>query len=147
MLFRSVVTFQDGTNIYFARQLLNERLSTVRVPEGIEPPTMGPVTTGLGEVFHYLLTSKTRDLTDVRTIHDWTVKPIMRPTAGVAEVNSWGGFEKLYQILIDPYQLIKYDLSFQQVVDAVTSNNLNIGGGNINRNKTGEMLQIGRAHV
>lgn len=137
-----VVTFKDGTDIYFARQLINERLTTVQVPEGIERPQMGPVATGLGEVFHYLMSSKTKDLTDVRTIHDWEVKPGMRSTPGTAEINSWGGLEKQYQIRIDPVRLYKYDLSFHQVVNAVKENNLNVGGGNINRNKSGEMLLV-----
>jgi cobalt-zinc-cadmium resistance protein CzcA len=137
-----VVTFRDGTDIYFARQLVNERLSTVVVPEGIERPQMGPVSTGLGEVFHYILSSDTRDLTDLRTIHDWEVKPSLRPVPGTAEVNSWGGFEKQYQVRVNPDWLIRHRLSFNQVVDAVRDNNLNVGGGNINRRNTGEMLLV-----
>ncbi len=97
-----IATFRDGTDVYRARQQINERLSTVEVPEGIERPTMGPVATGLGEVFHYTLSSKTRDLTELRTLHDWVIKPKMRATSGVAEVNSWGGLEKQYQVQIDP---------------------------------------------
>ncbi|MBL9122866.1 MAG: efflux RND transporter permease subunit [Planctomycetaceae bacterium] len=137
-----VVTFKDGTDIYFARQLVNERLGQVQMPDGIERPQMGPVSTGLGEVFHYLVTSKTRDLTDVRTIHDWTIKPAMRPVPGTAEINSWGGMEKQYQVRIDPARLIRHDVTFDQVVQAVRNNNLNVGGGNINRNQTGEMLLV-----
>lgn len=72
-----IATFRDGTDVYRARQQINERLSTVEVPEGIERPTMGPVATGLGEVFHYTLSSKTRDLTELRTLHDWVIKPKM----------------------------------------------------------------------
>lgn len=137
-----VVTFRDGTDIYFARNLIAQRLAGVKMPEGIDPPEMGPISTGLGEVFHYLLTSRRKDLTEVRTIHDWVVKPAMRTTPGAAEINSWGGFEKQYQVRIDPVRLIKYDLSFDQVVDAVRQNNLNVGGGNINRDQAGEMLLV-----
>jgi len=138
-----VVTFDDGTDIYFARQLVNERLSTVELPEGIERPQMGPVSTGLGEVFHYVLTyegydfSKAPDkeridkLTELRTIHDWVVKPQLRSVPGVAEVNSWGGYEKQYQVRIDPNRLIKHRLTFEEVVEAVEKNNRNVGGGNI----------------
>jgi len=138
-----VVTFDDGTDIYFARQLVGERLSTVELPEGIERPQMGPVSTGLGEVFHYVLTyegydfSKTPDkertekLTELRTIHDWVVKPQFRSVPGVAEVNSWGGYEKQYQVRIDPNRLIRHGLTFEEVVEAVQKNNRNVGGGNI----------------
>lgn len=138
-----VVTFHDGTDIYFARQLVNERLGTVELPEGIERPQMGPVSTGLGEVFHYVLTyegydfsklpveERVRKLTELRTIHDWVVKPQLRSIPGVAEVNSWGGYEKQYQVRIDPNQLVKYGLTFDQVTEAVKENNRNVGGGNI----------------
>jgi len=147
-----VVTFEDGTDIYFARQLVNERLSTVELPAGIERPKLGPVSTGLGEVFHYILTSKGYDfstlpeeegvtkLTELRTIHDWTIKPKLRTVRGTAEVNSWGGYEKQYQVRIDPSRLIKHDLTFNQVVEAVEKNNRNVGGGNIRQNS--QMLLV-----
>lgn len=147
-----VVTFEDGTDIYFARQLVAERLATVELPMGIERPRMGPVSTGLGEVFHYIvrledvdLTTLSRDrqieeLTKLRTVHDWVIKPQLRTVKGTAEVNSWGGFEKQYQIRIDPKLLIKHDLVFEEVVSAVKSNNRNVGGGNITRNT--EMLLV-----
>lgn len=128
-----VVTFEDGTDIYFARQVISERLATVELPEGFSRPQMGPVATGLGEVFHYILRSDRHDLTELRTIHDWSVKPALRTVSGVAEVNSWGGYEKQYQVRIDPDRLIKHDLSFDDVVEAIKANNANIGGGNIQR--------------
>lgn len=138
-----VVTFHDGTDIYFARQLVNERLGTVELPEGIERPQMGPVSTGLGEVFHYVLTyegydfsklpteERVKKLTELRTIHDWVVKPQLRSIPGVAEVNSWGGYEKQYQVRIDPNRLVKHGLTFDQVTEAVQENNRNVGGGSI----------------
>ncbi len=126
-----VVTFDDGTDIYFARQLVNERLGTAALPAGLERPSMGPVSTGLGEVFHYVVTGKGDDVTELRTIHDWVVKPKMRTVRGTAEVNSWGGYEKQYQIRIDPEKLDKYKLTFDDVVEAVQKNNRNVGGGNI----------------
>ncbi|HEY4310747.1 MAG TPA: CusA/CzcA family heavy metal efflux RND transporter [Pirellulales bacterium] len=135
-----VVTFADGTDIYFARQLINERLGTVDIPPGFDRPEMGPVSTGLGEVLHYILIGEGKDLTDLRTIHDWTVKPAMRPVPGTAEINSWGGFKKQYQVRIDPTLLIKYDLSWEAVMQAVRSNNLNVGGGSIDR--SGDMLLV-----
>src|SRR6185369_5404670 len=114
-----VVTFQDGIDIYFARQLINERLATVELPAGIDRPKMGPVATGLGEVFHYVVVGGGRDETDLRTIHDWVIKPKMRTVKGAAEINGWGGFEKQYQVRIDPSLLIKHGLTFDQVVKAV----------------------------
>ncbi len=137
-----VATFADGTDIYFARQLINERLTTVSIPAGIEPPKMGPVATGLGEVFQYTLTSSELSLTELRTLHDWVVKPMLRSVPGVAEVNSWGGLEKQYQIRIEPLGLVRHDVSFDEVVTAVRHNNLNVGGGNINENRSGEMLLV-----
>ena len=135
-----VVTFRDGTDIYFARQLIYERLGGVELPPGIDQPEMGPVSTGLGEVFHYFLIDKGRDLTDIRTLHDWTVKPLLRTVPGTAEVNSWGGFEKQYQVRVDPARLIKYDLTYEQVMAAVRNNNLNVGGGSIDL--SGDMLLV-----
>ncbi len=126
-----VVTFRDGTDIYFARQLINERLAGVELPDGITRPEMGPVSTGLGEVFHYLVVPEAGDLTAARTLQDWTVKPSLRPVPGTAEVNSWGGLKKQFQVRVRPYDLIKYDLTFQDIVAAVPANNLNVGGGNL----------------
>ncbi|MGD9723804.1 MAG: efflux RND transporter permease subunit [Pirellulales bacterium] len=137
-----IATFRDGTDIYRARQQISERLNTVEVPEGIERPTLGPVATGLGEVFQYTLESKTLDATELRTLHDWVIKPKLRAVSGVAEVNSWGGLEKEYQVRIDPTRLLRHEVSFDEVVDAVRANNLNVGGGNINENETGEMLLV-----
>lgn len=140
-----IVTFEDGTDIYLARQWINERLNTAELPEGIERPTMGPVSTGLGEVLHYVLsyrdydaskaseTQKVHRLTELRTIQDWTVKPQLRTVKGTAEVNSWGGYQKQYQVRIDPNRLIKHGVTFDEVVTAVRNNNRNVGGGNVRR--------------
>ena len=98
-----VVTFEDGTDIYFARQLINERLADRRTGRRHRAgPKMGPVATGLGEVFHYVVTGAGNDVTELRTIHDWVIKPKLRTVPGVAEINSWGGYEKQYQVRIDP---------------------------------------------
>lgn len=135
-----VVTFEDDVDIYFARELILQRLVSVELPEGLPRPTMGPVATGLGEVFHYLISSTKHDLTELRTLQDWTIKPILRSTPGVAEVNSWGGFEKQYQVRVDPLRLIKHEVTFEEVIEAVRANNLNVGGGNITR--SGTMLLV-----
>lgn len=140
-----VVTFKDGTDIYFARQLVNERLSTVELSNEIERPKMGPVSTGLGEVLHYVVTGKGDDVTELRTIHDWIIKPKMRTVKGAAEINSWGGYEKQYQVRIDPNLLIKYNLTFDEVVKAVEENNRNVGAGNIREGTRSVLVQgLGR---
>ena len=128
-----VVIFEDGTDIYFARQLITERLAAVQLPQGLDRPKMGPVSTGLGEVFHYVVTGKGDDVTHLRTIHDWVVRPQMRQVKGVAEVNSWGGFERQYQARIDPAKVAKYGLTFDAVTASIRENNQNVGGGVIDR--------------
>ena len=147
-----VVTFEDGTDIYFARQVVGERLATVELPQEVSRPKMGPVATGLGEVFHYVLTypgidfsklpesERMRMLTDLRTTHDWVVKPQLRTVAGTAEINSWGGYEKQFQVRIDPAGLVSRGLTFTEVIDALQMNNRNVGGGNVDR--MGEMLLV-----
>jgi cobalt-zinc-cadmium resistance protein CzcA len=148
-----VVTFKDGTSIWFARQLVNERLNSAALPEGVERPRLGPVATGLGEVFHYTLTyqgydfstlppaERVRRLTELRTLHDWVIKPKLRTVKGVAEVNSWGGYEKQFQVRIEPERLLKHGLTFDEVVKKVKEeSNFNVGGGNIEQK--GQMLLV-----
>ena len=152
-----VVTFDDDTDIYFARQLINERLTTVELPPGIERPRLGPVATGLGEVFHFSVTYEGYDfsalpdaervlmLTELRTLHDWVIKPQLRTVPGVAEVNSWGGYEKQFQARIDPELLIKHDLTFGGVVAALETNNRNVGGGYLLRGSEAPLVHgVGR---
>jgi len=123
--------FADGTDVYRARQFIAERIPSVELPEGIERPRLGPVATGLGEIFHYVLTSPTKSLEELTTLHDWVVKPRLRSVRGVAEVNTWGGQRKQFHVLIDPIRLIKHDLTLDDVVSALRQNNLNVGGGGI----------------
>ena len=131
------VIFEDDTDIYFARQLVMERLQTVELPDGTAQPEMGPVSTGLGEVYHYLVTGKGKSLKELTTIHDWIIKPRLRSVSGVAEVNTWGGKRKQYHVLVDLTRLMKHDLTLDDVFDALQQNNLNVGGGNITQ--SGEM--------
>jgi cobalt-zinc-cadmium resistance protein CzcA len=130
---QTTAMFEDGTDIYFARQLVNERLQSVELPQGVQPPSMGPVSTGLGEIYHYTVTSPdgSKSLEELTTIHDWVIKPQLRSLPGVAEVNTWGGEIRQYQVLIDPMQLLQRDLTMDDVLDALRSNNINVGGGNI----------------
>ncbi len=126
-----VATFDDSTSITDARQYVSERLAGVELPRGIERPQLGPIATGLGEVFHYVVSSEdpNRTLHELRTLHDWVVKPELRKVPGVAEVNSWGGHEKQYHVVVSPEALIKYDLTLGKLFDALRENNDNVGGG------------------
>jgi cobalt-zinc-cadmium resistance protein CzcA len=110
-----VAIFEDGTDIYFARQQINERLGEAQLPTGAARPTLGPVATGLGEVYHYLLTSDVYDLTELRTLQDWVIRPRLRRVPGVAEINSWGGYEKQFEVQADPDKLAKYKLTLDEV--------------------------------
>ena len=96
-------------------------------------PQLGPISTGLGEVFHYLVRSDNpdRSLDELRTLHDWVVKPELRKVAGVAEINSWGGFERQYHVIVEPDNLVRYQLTFEDVFTALERNNQNVGGGQI----------------
>ena len=124
-----VLIFEDGTDIYFARAQVLERIQALELPEGIERPSMGPIATGLGEIYHYIVTAPGGDLTEARIIHDWVIKPQMLSVAGVAEVNSWGGFEKQFQVVVDPVRLVKHGLTLGDLVEALERSNVNVGGG------------------
>jgi cobalt-zinc-cadmium resistance protein CzcA len=131
------VIFKDGTDIYLARQLVNERLGEAkeRLPDGIEP-AMGPIATGLGEIFMYTVSSTDESIHDamsLRTIQDWIVRPQLRQTPGVVEVNTIGGYNKQFHVLPQPDKLLAYDLTLQDVMAALARNNLNTGAGYIER--------------
>ena len=138
------VVFEDGTDIYFARQLVNERLREAmsRLPGGLEPE-LGPIATGLGEIFMYTVESESGaadergrpwDLTDVRTLQDWVIKPQLRTVPGVTEVNSIGGFVKEVHVTPRPERLVAHGLGFRSLLDAIASNSLGTGAGYIERN-------------
>lgn len=137
-----VATFRDGTDIYNARQFVTERLNSVRLPPEIDPPRLGPLSTGLGEVLHYVVRSDSpaHGLTELRTLHDWVIRPALLTTPGVAEVNSWGGYEKQYHVIVDPEKVIKYGLSLGDVERALQLNNINVSGGVVER--AGESLLV-----
>ena len=132
--------FADGTDLWFARQQVAERVGRVELPPGLERPSLGPVATGLGEVFHYLVKSKTRSLEEVRTLHDWVIAPQLRSVPGVAEVNTWGGKEKQWHVVVDPRRLQQYDLSLGDLYRALEANNANVGGGVMERAGTANLV-------
>lgn len=138
------VVFAEGTDIYFARQLISERLQTIgnTLPDGIEPQ-MGPIATGLGEVFTYSVRAETGALKvdgtpytaeDLRTIQDWIIRPQLVKVPGVTEINSIGGFEREYQVAPDPAKLLAYKISVAELNEALSRNNQNVGAGYIERN-------------
>ena len=131
------VVFEDRVDIYFARQLVFERLMEAKekVPEGIGV-SMGPVATAMGEIYQYTLegemptaeAEKIQNLTELRTIQDWVLTPMLKSIPGVNEINSFGGYIKQYHVVVDPDKLLKYDLSVNNVADALKQNNINVGG-------------------
>jgi heavy metal efflux system protein len=125
------VTFADGTDIWLARQVVGERLAGLDLGAGIEMPVMGPVATGLGEVFHYIVSSDEASLSEVRSVHDWLIRPQLRSVPGVAEVNAWGGDERQFQVVVDPVALQARGLQLRQLIEAIEANNRNVGGGTL----------------
>ena len=135
------VVFEDGTDIYFARQLVNERIQGAAgaLPPGVAP-SMGPIATGLGEIFLWTVehdpplegNAVTQGMT-LRTIQDWIVRPQLRTVPGVADVNSIGGFTRQFHVTPDPQKLVAFDLSFRDVLHALAANNANVGAGYIER--------------
>jgi cobalt-zinc-cadmium resistance protein CzcA len=124
------VVFEDGTDIYWARQTVLERFlqAKEKLPPNVES-MLGPISTGLGEVYQYRLHGPKYDLTELRTLQDWVVRPMLRTVPGVADVNSLGGLPKEYQVLVDPDRLKNFGLTLRQVFEAVERNNANVGGG------------------
>ena len=144
------VVFEDGTDIFFARQQVSERLQQARsqLPPGLEP-TMGPIATGMGEIFMYTVEADPKarkpdgtpyTATDLRTLQDWVIRPQLRNTPGVTEVNTIGGFERQIHITPDPAKLVALNFTLEDIVTAVGANNQNVGAGYIERN--GQQLLV-----
>lgn len=138
------VVFADGTDIYFARNLINERLQQAKsqLPSGIEPE-MGPIATGLGEIYLYTVhadkdarqaNGQPYDATALRTLQDWVIRPQLRQVPGVTEVNTIGGYEKQFHVTPNPTRLLAFGLSFEDIVKALQRNNSNVGAGYIENN-------------
>jgi cobalt-zinc-cadmium resistance protein CzcA len=131
------VTFRDNVNRYFARQLVNERLQQAieQIPPQYGRPEMGPLTTGLGEVYHFTVEGDGYSPMDLRTILDWQIGFRLRSVPGVVEVNTWGGLAKQYHVVIDPQKLVGYHIPINKVFEALERNNANAGGGYIEHNQ------------
>lgn len=128
----SVVTvvFEDNVDTYFARQLVNERLQSAksRLPENLNPE-LGPITTGMGEIYQYVVEGHGYSATDLKTLHDWEIKYQLRTVPGVNEINTWGGFTQEYQVTVSPEKLMQFGLTMHDVFEALKNNNDNFSGG------------------
>ena len=146
------IIFEDGTNVYFARQLVNERLQEIKdqLPAGVRPE-MGPVSTGLGEIYMYTVTAASGARkpdgtpytpTDLRSIQDWIIRPQLRQVAGVSEVNSIGGNAKQYQVAPDPARLLAFGVTLGDLIRALEANNVNVGAGYIETNGEQKLVRV-----
>jgi heavy metal efflux system protein len=126
------VVFEERTDVYFARQLVFERVIQARskLPQQAEP-VLGPISTGLSEAYMYLVESSTENLMNLRTLQDWVIRPLLRAVPGLADVDTLGGLAKQYDVLVDPNRLASYGLTLREVQTAVAGNNQNAGGGYI----------------
>jgi len=131
------ILFEDGFNLYLARQLVNERLSAAikNIPPELARPEMGPMTTGLGEVYHFTVEGDGYSLMQLRTILDWDIVFRLRAVPGVVEVNAWGGLAKQYHVDVDPAKLIAFGVTLEDVFKALQRNNANVGSGYIEHNQ------------
>ncbi len=140
------VEFEFGTDIYRARQLVTEKLQQVRLPAGVPPPVLGPISSALGEIMLISMTSTTTSAMELRTIADWVVRPRLLGVSGVSQVMIIGGDTKQYQVLVDPAKLADYTLTLEHVTEAVGASNANASGGFLERPNQ-EFLIRGRARV
>ena len=127
------VVFKDGTDVWFARQLVTERLRQVELPKSARTPQLAPVSTGLGEIYQFVVRSEKHSAMQLRTILDWEIVPKLRGIPGIIEVNTMGGELKQYQVVIDTARVHANDLTLTDVATAIERANVNIGGGYINR--------------
>ncbi len=131
------LSFEDGVDDFYARQVVNEKLASAEIPEGVSSE-LAPMTTPVGEVFRYVVeTDEQYTPMDVRTLHDWTIKPYLLQTQGVADISPFGGPIKQFHVLTSPERLKRYDLTLKDIIGAIEDNNLNTGGNIIERGGQG----------
>ncbi len=142
------LTFEDGTDDYFARQRVLEKLNDAVLPDGVSP-SLGPLTGPVGEIFRYVIEAdESHTPMDLRTLQDWVIIPRLLQVPGVADVVNFGGLVKQYHVITSPDRLQRYNLSVQNVIDAITANNLNTGGNIIQRGEQGFVVRgIGAIHT
>lgn len=132
------LSFEDGIDDFYARQVVNEKLATAEIPDGVTPE-LAPMTTPVGEVFRYVVEASDERYTpmDIRTLHDWTIKPYLLQTQGVADISPFGGPIKQFHVLTSPERLKRYDLTLKDIITSIEDNNLNTGGNIIQRGGQG----------
>jgi cobalt-zinc-cadmium resistance protein CzcA len=133
--------FDDATDIHLARQVVSERVVAVELPEGVGRPALGPMATGLGEVFQYLVHSDSRSAQELRTLHHWVIRPQMIQVPGVAEINTWGGYEKQFHVVVHPQRLVKHGLTLDDVARVLRQGNRNVGGGVLDEAGESQLIQ------
>ncbi|WP_319500627.1 CusA/CzcA family heavy metal efflux RND transporter [uncultured Draconibacterium sp.] len=130
------VEFDEGTDIYFARQIVSQRLQSIvdELPPGVSSPSLGPISTALGEIYQYVVKGENYSLSELREIQDWLIAPQLKIVRGVTEINSFGGFVKQYNVIIQPGLLRTYSIGISEVMDAIAQNNSVSGGNYIQHN-------------
>ncbi|PLX15137.1 MAG: CusA/CzcA family heavy metal efflux RND transporter [Salinivirgaceae bacterium] len=131
------VEFEENTDIYFARQMVSQRLQTVQdeLPQGVSTPQLGPISTALGEIYQYVVKSEKHSLTELRELQDWLIAPQLKTIKGVTEINSFGGFVKQYDVIIQPGKLRNYGIGLKDVTEAIEQNNSVAGGNYLEHNR------------
>jgi cobalt-zinc-cadmium resistance protein CzcA len=131
------VEFDEGTDIYFARQMVSERIQAIRedLPSGVSSPQLGPTSTALGEIYQYVIRGDGYSLTELRTIQDWMIAPQLKTVRGVTEINSFGGFVRQYEVTVIPGRLRSYEIGLNTIIDAIAANNSVSGGNYIEHNR------------
>lgn len=131
------IEFEEGTDIYFARQLVSQRVQSIadELPEGVSSPNLGPISTALGEIVQYVVRGEDHSLTELRTIQDWIIAPQLKTVKGVTEINSFGGFVRQYEVAVDPDRLRNFGIGLKDLTDAIESNNSVSGGNYLEHNR------------
>jgi cobalt-zinc-cadmium resistance protein CzcA len=131
------VEFDEGTDIYFARQQVSQRMQSIagELPEGVSTPNLGPISTAMGEIVQYHVKGENHSLTELRTIQDWLIAPQLKTVDGVTEINSFGGFVKQYEVAVNPDQLRSFGIGLKDVMDAIKNNNSVSGGNYLEHNR------------
>ena len=131
------VEFDEGTDIYFARQLVSQRVQSIAgdLPDGVDPPQLGPISTALGEIYQYVVRGEQYSLTELREIQDWLIAPQLKNIRGVTEITAFGGYVKQYEVTVQPGRLRTYGLGLADVIDAIAANNSVSGGNYLEHNR------------
>lgn len=131
------VEFEEGTDIYFARQMVSQRLQSIgnELPQGVSNPQLGPISTALGEIYQYVVRGENKSLTELREIQDWLISPQLKTVKGVTEINSFGGFVKQYEVIVQPGKLMAYSIGLEDVILAIENNNSVSGGNYLEHNR------------